>query len=159
MRLLLRANTHRRTDDGCIEVAASPDTPHRERWQWHLRLLDIEPGSGTPNEGVTIVGADGRQRLLRVSTDVATTQAEVEVHEVQQPLTIKIKRPSTDLLVLLVHRGEALVEGRHRLAELDALVLEGDDPLEVSVEPMTAPVGISVVRLGSTSERPLAWVP
>lgn len=157
MRLLLRANTHRRTDDGRIEVAASPDTPRRERWQWHLRLIDIEPGHSTPNEGVTVVGADGRQRLLQVSTDAATTQAEIEVHEVQQPLTIQ--RPSTDLLVLLVHRGEALVEGRHRLAELDALVLEGDDPLEVSVEPTTAPVGISVVRLGSTTDRPLAWVP
>ena len=157
MRLLLRANAHRRTDDGSIEVAASPDTPRRERWQWHLRLIDIEPGHSAPIEGSTVVGGDGRRRLVHVSTDGETTQAEIELHEVRQPLTVQ--RPATDLLVLLVHRGEALVEGRHRLTELDALVLEGDDPLEVSVAPATAPVGISVVRLRSTTDRPLAWVP
>lgn len=157
MRLLLRADTHRRTDDGSIELAASPDTPHRERWQWEIRLTDVEPGHSTASQGVTVVGGDGRQRLLRVSTDGEVAQAEIEVHEVHQPLTVR--RPTTELLVLLVHQGEALVEGRHRLAELDALVLEGDDPLEVSVEPTTAALGIAIVRVRSMTDRHIAWVP
>jgi len=157
MRLLLRANAHRRSDEGSIEVAASPDTPDRERWQWHIRLVEVEPGQNPPEKGVRLADGEGNQRLLQVSTDVETTRAEVVVHEVEQPMVIH--RPSTDLLVLLVHQGEALIEHRHRLGELDALVLEGDDPLEISVEPTTVPAGISIVRLSATADRPLAWVP
>lgn len=157
MRLLLRANAHRRTDEGGIEVAASPDTPHRERWQWHIRLDEIETGDHTPEQGIRLVGGDGTHRLLQVATDAETTRAEVEVHEVGLPLVIT--RPPTDLLVLLVHRGEALVEDRHRLAELDAMVLEGDDPIEVRVEGTAGPAGLSVIRLRPTTDRPLAWVP
>ena len=104
-----------------------------------------------------LVGGDGRQRLLQVSTDVETTRAEVEVHEVVLPLVIH--RPPTEMLVLLVHRGEALIEDRHRLAELDAMMLEGDDPIEVRVEGTTGPASISVVRLRPTTDRPLARVP
>ncbi len=157
MRLLLRANTHRRTADGTIEVAASPDTPHRERWQWHLRVVEVEPGDRTPTTGIPLPGGDDRQRFLQVATDAETTRAEVEVHTVERPLTIH--RPATDLVVLLVTRGAALIEHRHRLGELDALVLEGDDPLEVSVQGTTAPPGIAIVRLRPTTDRPLVWVP
>jgi len=157
VRLLLRANAHRRTDEGGIEVAASPDTPNRERWQWHIRLDEVESGLKTPKKGVPLLGDNGRQWLLQVSTDIESTRAEVEVHQIEHPMMIQ--RPRADLLVLLVHQGQALIERRHRLAELDALVLEGDDPLEVSVEGTTVPMSLSVVRLRPTADRPLAWVP
>ncbi len=157
MRLLLRANAHRRNDGGPIEIAASPDTPNRERWQWHIRLEEVDPGLYAAEQGVPLLGGNGRQRLLQVATDLETTRSEVEVHQLERALVIQ--RPRADLLVLLVHQGEALIEHRHRLAELDALVLEGEDPLEVSVEATTVPAGISVVRLRPTTDRPLAWVP
>jgi hypothetical protein len=157
MRLLLRANAHRRTDEGSIEIAASPDTPNRERWQWHIRLDEVEAGSTPEEQGVQLSCGDARQLRLQAATHAETVRAETEVHQVEQPLVIR--RPATDVLVLLVHQGEALIEQRHRLTELDALVLEGDDPLEVIVEPTTAPTGLAVIRLRPVSDRPLAWVP
>lgn len=157
MRLLLRANSHRRTDEGGLEIAASPDTPNRERWQWHIRLDEVGDGSTPEEKGVQLSCGDGRQLRLQVATRAEAVWAETVVHQVEQPLVIR--RPATDVLVLLVHQGEALVEQRHRLAELDALVLEGDDPLEVIVEPSTVTTGVAVVRLRPAADRPLAWVP
>ncbi|MGB9034984.1 MAG: hypothetical protein WCC45_10745, partial [Paeniglutamicibacter sp.] len=47
MRLLLRANAHRREPGGGLEIAASPDTRERERWQWDVHLA-ADPGGQAP---------------------------------------------------------------------------------------------------------------
>lgn len=157
MRLLLRANSHRVTEDGSLEVAASPDTPDREPWRWNIRIEDADLGSNATDQEIRLEDSHGTVRLLQVSTDPESAQALVEVHDVAS--RIVVRRQPAELLVLLVHRGEAMIESRHLLAEMDALVLEGNDPVEVSVDSLTHPLGLAVVRLRPNGGRPLAWVP
>jgi hypothetical protein len=157
MRLLLRGNSHRRLGQESVEIAAAPDTPLRERWQWHVRLHDGSFSLDEEAAGTVVVRGDGTQQLLEVSTDRAVARPEVELLDVATRTTVR--RTTDELLLLLVHRGAALVEQRHLLAELDVMVLEGDDPLELSVDAADSPLGLAVVRLHPALDRPLAWVP
>ena len=157
MRLLLRGNSHNRVNESTVEIAAAPDTPGRERWQWHVRLHDRFPVLDDVAVGMSVVRSDGTELLLEVSADGDVARAEAEQLEVSSRAAVR--RTPDDLLLLLVHRGAALVEQRHLLAELDVMVLEGDDPLEISVDAADGPLGLSIVRLHPALSRPLAWVP
>ena len=157
MRLLLRANAHRSLDTGATEIAASPDTPLRERWQWHVRLHDEAPALAPDALSATVARGDGTSSLLEVSADPGVARPVVELLEVAA--RAQVRRTPDELVLLLVNRGAALVEQRHLLAELDAMVFEGDDPLEVSVDSAHGPLEVAVVRLRPAVARPLAWVP
>lgn len=163
MRLLLRANSHRLVDPGVTELAAAPDTPLRERWQWHLRLHDCVPEAAEGSVIRTVRRGDGGSQVLEVTADPGIARPDTELIEAGS--RVEVRRAAEELLVLVVHRGAALVEQRHLLAELDAMVLEGDDPLSVSVDPADSvdsghsPLGVAVVRLTPTNPGPLAWVP
>jgi hypothetical protein len=158
MRLLLRRNSHR-TVDGAVEIASSPDTPLRERWQWHLR---ISPADARPADATTTVTELDRGRgavsLVTISVDPVLVAADVSHLELGEPR--RLERPEEELVVLVIGSGVALVEGRHLLNELDAMVLAGDDPLEVELERASAePVSLAVVRLSSVDDSSVAWVP
>ncbi|MFJ2568349.1 hypothetical protein ACIP6V_15365 [Streptomyces sp. NPDC088770] len=178
MRLLLRANAHRQVDGGCREVAAAPDTPRRETWQWQVRLLAQGHGPTTaPLPGarrVTETLPDGA--VLEVAADPAAVTARVEV--LDPGAGTIVDRAEDDVLVLVSTGGRLLVEGRHLLADADAMVLAGDDPLHVDVRHPDGPAccdgpvsgddpvscdgpdaRVAVVRLGSARGRTLSWVP
>lgn len=176
MRLLLRADAHRPVDGG-IEVAASPDTPRREAWQWYVRVVDDRVGGGDEHDetaprhngrpqggvnspklvSVTLPRA-GSSSVLEVATDAVAVTATAEVVITGEPLTLE--RDRREVVVLIVGQGCARVEGRHSLGELDALVLEGDDPLSVTLERGgEASTSVGVVRLRSADERDIGWVP
>ncbi|MFF4827388.1 hypothetical protein [Streptomyces sp. NPDC001312] len=166
MRLLLRANAHRQVDGGCREVAAAPDTPRREPWQWQVRLLAEGHGPSTaPLPGarrITEALPDGA--LLEVAADPAAVRARVEVLDAGAGTTVD--RAEDDVLVLVSTGGRLLVEERHLLADADAMVLAGDDPLHVAVRHPDGPgpsdgpeTRVAVVRLGSARGRTLSWVP
>ncbi|MGW1412439.1 hypothetical protein [Streptomyces sp. NPDC002403] len=160
MRLLLRANTHRRIDDGCREVAASPDTPGRERWLWQVRLLDAAYGpSDVPlprAHHVTESLAPGV--ILEVVAAPAKVSPTVEVLGLGTPSVVGRERD--EIVVLLACGGQVLVEDRHLLADEDALVLAGDDPLGVSVRcPPDSRSKAAMVRLRPADGRVMAWVP
>lgn len=163
MRLLVRSNAHRCVDAGVVEVAASPDTPRRELWQWQVRVLDA-PAVRTPADpGVRRVEAllprgSGTSSTVEVSGDAATVTPSVDVLEVDGPMSLE--RDLQEVLVLAVGRGRARVEDRHLLGELDVLVLEGDDPFSVTVEPAAdTPTSVAVARLQATGARLIGWVP
>lgn len=157
MRLLLRANAHHPIDATSTEIAASPDTPHRERWQWHVRLH--AGAAGPDGDAVTapVVLADGSVATLEVAADREHVDPQVEILPVDAH--VELTRGEPELLVLIVIGGAALVEGRHLLTERDALVFQGDDPLRVGIDAAAGSVSAAVVRLRPVRDRVLAWVP
>lgn len=162
MRLLLRANAHQETDDGLgVQIAASPDTPRREQWQWHLRVVSEGSAVGAVPQHARLVSAelprsDGQAWRVELSADPAAAAPGIDVVRVGGKRWIE--RGIHEVVVVLAGHGTALVEGRHLLGEMDALILEGDDPLGFSVEPGDGmPVSVAVARLHGTGA--LGWVP
>ncbi|MGW0994763.1 hypothetical protein ACWD5V_15935 [Streptomyces sp. NPDC002523] len=160
MRLLLRANAHRSLSDHCREVAASPDTPRREPWQWQVRLLTHgrtqtdAPGLSVHRIATKLPGGT----ILEVAADPATVVTAVDV--VDPSSTAVMDRKEEELVVLIACGGRVLLEDRHLLSEADALVLAGDDPLRVTVRrPDGAASRVAMVRLSATGVGTLGWVP
>jgi hypothetical protein len=154
MRLLLRRNAHRVIGDE-VEIAAAPDTPDRERWQWHVRVTEA-PGSGAT--AVALNRENGSVSALTVATDPAAVVA--EVHATEPAETVRVVRSAGELVVLVVGAGAVLVEDRHLLTELDAMVLAGEEPLAVVVEPQAGSlVSLATIRLSSATGQYLSWVP
>ncbi len=160
MRLLLRANAHRRVDVGAWEVAASPDTHHRERWLWQVRLLiDRNRPSHTPlPQAHRVARSLPGGAVLEVAADPLAVMTTVEVGEPGASSTVD--RVQDEVVVLVACGGQVLVESRHLLADRDAMVLAGDDPFSVSVRhPQGSRSRAAVVRLRSAEGRALGWVP
>lgn len=163
MRLLLRSNAHRAVDGVGWELAASPDTPRREAWQWDVRVVEhhptaVEGQAGVERQAVGLPRGDGTSSVLQVSCDPAAVAAKVDVMIAGEPATIE--REPHEVLVLVVGQGAALIEGRHLLRELDAMVLEGDDAPVLSVRREgDEPTSVGVVRLRSAGARAISWVP
>ncbi|HEX5533314.1 MAG TPA: hypothetical protein VFX33_06185 [Actinomycetales bacterium] len=162
MRLLMRANAHRPVPEGDgpggVEVASSPDTPGRpERWLWHMRLLD---GAPAPSEGKVTL-AMGQGRTLEVTVNTGAVRADVQLLDVTE--SELLDRDEKELVALIASESVAVVEGRHVLHPSDTLVLEGDDPLRVSVRPANGHASVAVVRLTSATDGPhgmsVNWVP
>jgi hypothetical protein len=158
----MRANAHRPVPEGDgpsgVEVASSPDTPGRpERWLWHIRLLD---GASTPSDG-TVTLALGQDRTLEVTVNTEAVRADVQLIDVTDNQLLD--RDEKELVALVAADSTAVVEGRHVLQPSDTLVLEGDDPLSVSVGPANGRACVAVVRLAPTSGSPglksVNWVP
>lgn len=177
MRLLLRSNAHSALPGGGLELASSPDTAGREVWQWHLRLdtadaADAADTLGAPRAGqggssalervatehAELTRRDGGASTLSLSTDPRLVRGRLEALALSRSTTVT--RQERQLVVLVVGGGEVLGEGRHRLNDLDVLVLEGDDPYEVTLEPLGhETVTIGVARLDLVDSTRLAWVP
>lgn len=179
MRILVRANAHRRVLDAGhavgVEVAASPDTPGRpERWSWHIRLLETKmqphhsPGQhmeprellGGPVVGVerTLVelGAHEAFRVLEVQVDPTVVTAHVELLGPGDEEQL-LERTEEELMALVASSGEVVLENRHRLLPGDAIVLTGDDPLAVCAH---SPQGsLVVIRIRAPHQGPVSWVP
>ncbi|HEX3791925.1 MAG TPA: hypothetical protein VHW44_28955 [Pseudonocardiaceae bacterium] len=158
MRLLLRRNAHRAVGEA-IEIAAAPDTPRREQWQWHVRVTPVTDTSPAPDTlAVALSRGNGTVAAVEVTVDPAQVLAAVSSADLDR--ATRIDRTAGELVVFVVGTGAILVEGRHRLSELDAYVLAGDDPLTVDLHPDSAePAPYATVRLRSTTPTPLSWVP
>ena len=161
----MRSSAHRRvSDDGggtCLEVASSPDTPGRpERWQWHIRLRDGEAQTEPVDDSTLLVdlGPGGGRRSLEVAVDPTTVTPAVQVLDVAD--TQVLQRDERELMALVVARGGVLVEGRHRLGPSDTLVLEGDDPVGVTVTASgDERATLAVVLLRPAGRHGINWVP
>jgi hypothetical protein len=153
VKLLLRANSHRRVGDG-LELASSPDTPHRERWQWHLRTSapHEETGANTVSAPLTA----GTQLSLTVDPDVISA----DMTQIGLARPSHVQRLSEELVILVVGHGSVLLDKDHLLGELDTLVVAGDDPLDVAaVQASAEPASLVVVRLRSKDDAGVTWVP
>lgn len=161
----MRSNAHRLVPVGdggtCVEVASSPDTPGRpERWQWHIRLRDgVGPTEPADTSSLVLdLGDDGDRRTLEVAVDPDAVRPHAQVLDLAD--TQLLQRDERELMALVVSRGCVLVEGRHRLGPRDTMVLEGDDPIGVTVSPCDdAATRLAVVLLRPTGRRDITWVP
>lgn len=174
MRILARANAHRAVladgDQVGLEVASSPDTPSRpDRWAWSIRLLDTTPPEpsapqpeaedGGPQAVYVDLGrsADGGSGTLEVLVDPTVVIPEADVLHVSG--IEELERDPRDLVALVIASGAADIENRHLLGRHDALVLEGEDPLRISIESSGGPADVAVVRLKSKQTATVNWVP
>lgn len=167
MRMLLRRGAHREQQPGVTVLAASPDTPARERWQWQASVVEgADAVCGIPDGARVVTLPLGRPvygvvpAVLHVAAE--PSQAVPSVERIELSGEVDVTRGTEEVMVLLVDEGEALVEGRHTLRHGDVLVLEGDDPHQFTV--CGTPRGprrssMSVVRLVPPAGRKLGWVP
>lgn len=161
MRLLLRAAAHRELGDGRLEIAASPDTPRREAWRWHVRLLPADAGPSSdapaPHARRTVASLPGG-RSVEVAADLASVTSALDVLAVGDGTTVQ--RAPDEIVVLIACGGALLVEERHLLADADALVLEGEDPPSARVQAADGGrESVAVVRLRSPGGAGISWVP
>lgn len=159
MRLLVRANSHRPIADGVVGVASSPDTPHREKWLWSVQLGGPAPlGDHPAGVQVLTVAGDGDPRstvVLAYDPDVV----EATLERFDEAGDGRFRRDRRQVAVL-ISGSDALIEGRHRLAAGDAIILEGDDATDVTVGGIDAePVRLIVARLSYVDGTRMAWVP
>ena len=139
----MRGNTFQADPDGGITLAASPDTPGRPvPWRWSVR---IAPGSAE----------------LAVKHDPTSVAVRRSEHRGEE---LPLERSGGELLVAVPLQGRYLIghasEPWHRwLESRDVAVLEGEDGESFLLQPATADARLAVVRLTSTTEQPLRWVP
>ncbi len=169
MRLLLRSNAHRDVGDGGLEIAASPDTPRRELWQWDLRVLPADrPTTDRPTDGLhgpalrvsaDLARGDGSFSRVEVCADPGWVTPSVDVRRLGGSHGVtRIDRGAQEIVAIIVGHGHALAEGRHRLGELDVMILEGDDPYVLPLAPGNGhATSVAVVRLQGTGA--IGWVP
>ncbi|WP_267544045.1 hypothetical protein [Arthrobacter sp. H14-L1] len=161
MRLVLRAGSHREVADGTLEVAASPDTPRRERWQWDIRVFEAATApNGSQGQGVPVRAnlgrGDGSASRIEVRADAELVRPEIQIRSVGTGFDVE--RELQEVVAVIVGSGSTLAEGRHRLRELDALILEGDDPYFLRIEPgSNIDATVAVIRLKGTGS--IGWVP
>src|SRR5262245_7792528 len=136
MKLLLRANAHRPVD-GVVEIASSPDTPRREPWQWSLRTAPpgiSEVGSHTISANLDPTGDLPEQLALSIDPD--RVSAEMSPVDLSSPTSVR--RSADELIMLVVGHGTALLDRDFLLRRLDAMIVAGEDPLEISASQASA---------------------
>jgi hypothetical protein len=161
VRLLLRANSYDADGAGGTRIAASPDTPGRERWQWELGIAPTpsdDASDGRHTHSVPLPRSNDSTIRLVLTVDAQAISGTIEMLDLPDP--VDLARTPEELLAVVVGRGVALVEGRHVLGELDTVVLAGDDPIDVRLEQISQePASLAVVRLRPAGVGSLAWVP
>lgn len=156
MRLLMRSSVYRPIDGVGLEVAASPDTPGREPWLWHLRLV-TEGHSGQLCHDLPARHAPLAKVVLDVEESIS--EASLETRTIPPGESLEIHRNLAEVTSILILSGEGLIE-RRRLRSLDVIVLEGDDPLSTVVySEGSEELRIEVARVRARGSRKLGWVP
>ncbi|MGI9196287.1 MAG: hypothetical protein ACR2KE_02385 [Candidatus Nanopelagicales bacterium] len=157
MQLLLRQPAQRlllRSEEA--EVAASPDSPGRENWQWDIRLSRA-PASGEGSLTTTLEADEVGAHHVNVRFDARVIDAEMErciVDDIQV-----LWRDEMDLCVAIMESG-AMSEGIFQVSPGDVMVWEGDDPRSIALAPLGGePAGFVLVRIRRQDGRALRWVP
>lgn len=159
MRLLVRSNAHRQLAGGGAELASSPDTMGREQWRWDLRLEGV-PEARTEMARQRAVPRQGRPDAAPLVLTFDPTQVSVHLDVLDVAAGTRLDRLVGELLVIVADAGNLLVEKRHRLQELDVMVLEGDDPLFVAITPDDGTTAhAAIARISSVDGTRIAWVP
>lgn len=130
-----------------------------------MRLLDSAPSEVAPAPQSAAHAlytdldrfGDGGSGFLEVLVDPSVLTPQVDL------LTVggadELERDPRDLMALVIVSGAVDVEHRHVLRRYDALVLEGEDPLRISIDAVGGPAEFAVVRLKSTHDATVNWVP
>lgn len=161
MRLLLRSNSYAADETGGTRIAASPDTPGREHWQWELGINASHCDDNSDEkrtQSVQLPRPDDSMAQLVLTADPREVSATLAARDLPEP--VSLSREPGELLALVIGCGVALLEGRHVLADLDTVVLAGEDPTDVRIEQISEePVALAVIRLKPAGTGSLAWVP
>lgn len=157
MQLLLRqpAKTLWESND-VSEVAASPDSPGRERWQWDVRL---ERSAMVAQDSVSthLMGAGLGEHFVNVRFDPQVIDAAIERRTVVASEVLV--RDEAEIWVAIMEDG-LMSEGAFVVVPGDVMVWEGDDPVRIPVETLgAAHSDMVLVRLWRRDGKVLRWVP
>jgi hypothetical protein len=162
VKLLLRSPTASVDDvaaDMSLEVAASPDSPARERWMWDVRLESrAAPMTGAMDAvSLEVSGAGRGIHFVNVRFDATAITAAIDVEVLDRPASLR--RPAGELWIAIFEAGAAH-DGPFIVRAGDVLVWEGDEAIAVELRPIDeVPVQIAVVKLGRRDGSELRWVP
>ncbi|MSW44063.1 MAG: hypothetical protein F2836_04735, partial [Actinobacteria bacterium] len=117
-----------------VELAASPDSPARERWLWDVRL---ESAAAPLTEvfdvaSLEVTGAGRGIHFINVRFDPAEIVAAIAVEVLQ--VEAELSRPESEIWITIIESG-AVHDGSFLVKTGDVLVWEGDDPLTVTLRP------------------------
>ena len=142
-----------------VELAASPDSPARERWLWDVRL---ESAAAPMTEALDVAslevtGANRGIHFINVRFDPAEIVASIAVEVLDAES--ELRRPEGEIWITIIEAG-AVHDGSFLVKTGDVLVWEGDDPLTVTLRPADdAMAQIAVVKIGRRDGSTLRWVP
>ena len=138
------------------EVAASPDSPGRERWQWDVRLERTSVGAHDALSS-RLVGAGVGDHYVNVRFDPEVIEAEMARLSIARRQTLE--RDARELWVAIVESG-SMVEGVFDVLPGDVAIWEGDDPVRIALGSTgDGAAEIVLVRIRRRDGRDLRWVP
>jgi hypothetical protein len=170
MRLLLRNGVHLRRGAAGREIAASPDGEGDASWEWDVRLVDgasEATGQGRAEESVSSVRTHHVELPDRTSHRSTALQIryrpdDVEMSTESLTLTVDtvVARTEPELCLVVCSAGE-FQEGPRVITRGDALILEGDDPLGVTLAPGRGrdETSITLIRFRRPDGDIVRWVP
>lgn len=148
MWLLVRDNALMPAVDGSVTLAACPDTADRgEDWRWR-----VWRGPPTASDRLGEVFVDTDTDYVVASTTVVGAS----------PITLT--RQAGEEVVVVPLAGHHLIADsigpwQRWLHPGDAFVLEGEESETVNLSSAPGPARVAVVRLSTTNDAPLRWVP
>lgn len=142
-----------------VELAASPDSPARERWLWDVRLESQAAASGEASDvaSLEVTGAGRGIHFINARFDPSEIVAAIAVEVLET--SVELSRPEGEIWITIVESG-AVHDGSFLVKTGDVLVWEGDDPLTVTLRPGDeGQAQIAIVKIGRRDGSTLRWVP
>lgn len=157
MQLLLRQPARHLLDHSQeAEVAASPDSPGREQWQWDVRLSRT-PATGPGALSEHLLGAGLGDHHVNVRFDPSIIVAEIERRSVGDIEVLW--RDELELCVAIMEAG-TMKEGSFLVEPGDVMVWEGDDPRTVALAPQgSGTAEFVLIRIARRDGGVQRWVP
>lgn len=161
MMVIIRAEAINRTSEipGIYKIAAAPDTVrHNEPWQWRINLLKGQAAAGKIDGQVLTFGAqDGAgDNALELQLDDEFVAAQMEPLAFSEDT--QIIRDQGEIVAVYVTSGQ-LEFGGHPLRGGDVAIFSGGEHFEVEAKPNEGVAEVGLVRLTSTNEAGLVWIP
>ncbi len=142
-----------------VELAASPDSPARERWLWDVRLESEEAPmtEASDVESLEVTGAGRGIHFINVRFDPEEIVASIGVERLD--LESEFSRPAGEIWITIIESG-AVHDRSFLVMTGDVLVWEGDDPLTVTLRPADeGRAEMAIVKIGRRDGSTLRWVP
>lgn len=144
---------------GHRKIAAAPDNGRaNEPWQWRLTVGDHSSAAGGLN-GQSLALSEpetGRKRILVLACEKSLVSGMMRTVSFRRQS--ELVRDEGELAVVYINAGQ-LAFDRHTLGAGDAAIVSGDEHFQITTNPLSGEVGAALIRLRSTTDSGLVWVP
>lgn len=144
---------------GHRKIAAAPDNGRaNEPWQWRLTVGDHSSAQvGLNGQSLALSDPDtGRKRILELACAKSLVSGTMCAESFRSQS--ELVRDEGELAVVYINAGQ-LTFDHHTLGAGDAAIVSGDEHFQVKTNPLSDEVDAALIRLGSTTDSGLVWVP